>query len=80
MEIDTIDASSTAQNVAAKSVFTKIVIEDGKLVGPNAVGADGQPLSNRSECRELVLSDITDFRAFTTAEIYNICGATMPQA
>jgi hypothetical protein len=80
MEIDTIDAESTAQKVAAKSVFTKIVIEDGKLVGPNAVDAEGNPLSNRSECRELVLSDITDFRAFTTAEIYTICGATMPQA
>lgn len=67
MTADTVDASSTAQNETAQTVFTKIVIVDGKLVGPDSTA------SVKSEVKQLTLSDITDFRAFTADEIKAIC-------
>ena len=67
VEADTVDASSTAQNEEAQTVFTKIVIKDGKLVGPDSTD------ENKSEVKALTLSDITDFRAFTADEIKAIC-------
>lgn len=67
MEADTVDAASTAQNEEAQTVFTKIVIKDGKLVGPDSTE------DVKSEVKALTLSDITDFRAFTADEIKAIC-------
>ena len=65
MEAETVDATSTAQEEVAQTVFTKIVIKDGKLVAPGVEGG--------SEVKALTLSDITDFRAFTSDEIKAIC-------
>ena len=69
-------AASHAQQVDAQQVFTKIVIKDGKLVAPNAAEADQDPVHGKSEVRFLTVSDITDFRPFTVAEINEICGIT----
>lgn len=65
VEAEIVDAASTAQNEDAQTVFTKIVIKDGKLVEPGVEGG--------SEVKALTLSDITDFRAFTADEITAIC-------
>ena len=59
-------AATHAQEVDAQQVFTKIVINNGKL------DADA------SQKAYLTISDITDFRALTDDEIYTICGATKP--
>ena len=55
-------AAETAQDAEAQTVFTKIVIEDGKLVDDKCVKA------------KLTINDITDFRALTEDEIKLICG------
>ena len=55
-------AASHAQGVDAQPVFTKIVINDGKLDKTASAQA------------YLTVSDITDFRPFTEAEINEICG------
>ena len=55
-------AAETAQEVEAQTVFTKIVIEDGKLVDDKCIKA------------KLTINDITDFRALTEDEIKSICG------
>jgi hypothetical protein len=69
-----VGAATNAQGVDAQQVFTKIVIENGKLVAPDAQGVE-----NKSEVRTLTISDITDFRPFTSDEINEICGiATTP--
>ena len=59
-------AESTAQGVAAKTVFTKIVIEDGKLVDSKCVK------------EQLSINDIYDFRALSEDEIKTICGLIQP--
>jgi hypothetical protein len=59
-------AESTAQGVAAKTVFTKIVIEDGKLV------------DNKCVKEQLSINDIYDFRALSDDEIKTICGLIQP--
>lgn len=55
-------AAETAQDAEAQTVFTKIVIEDGKLVDEKCVKA------------KLTINDITDFRALSEDEIKLICG------
>lgn len=74
----TIDATDTAQGKVAKAIFTKIVIKDGKLVGPNALPEEADPILGKSEVAKLSIEDITDFRALDEDEIYAICGATKP--
>lgn len=69
-------AATNAQGVDAQQVFTKIVIKDGKLVGPNATTEEQDEVHGKSELRFLTVSDITDFRPFTEAEINEICGIT----
>lgn len=61
LEAATVDASTTAQNEVAKTVFTKIVIAEGKLDEANSVTST------------LSVNDLVDFRAFTNDEITNIC-------
>jgi hypothetical protein len=68
VEIDTIDADSTAQGESAKTVFTKIVIKDGKLVAPNTEG-----VTETSEVASIGINDIVDFRALSEDEIKTIC-------
>lgn len=66
LEVNTVDATTTAQELATTTFFTKIAITDGKLDATASVS------------RPLVIKDITDFRALNEDEIYTICGATKP--
>lgn len=60
----TVAAENTAQEAEAQTVFTKIVIEDGKLVDAKCTK------------KALTINDITDFRALSDDEIKLICGVT----
>ena len=71
VEAGTIDASDTAQGKVAKALFTKIVIKDGKLVGPDDEADENL---GKSEVAKLSIEDITDFRSLTDNEIKTICG------
>jgi hypothetical protein len=57
----TIDSVSRPDIGTAKQIFTKIEIVDGKLD------------KNKSTVAPIVISDISDFAALTTADIENIC-------
>jgi hypothetical protein len=57
----------------ATMVWDKIVIRDGKLIGPNDTNPDDND-TEVSTLRTLSISDIVDFRPLSTAEINTICG------
>lgn len=67
IEIDKV--TETAQGAEAKTIFTKIVIKDGKLVKP---GQEGETVT--SEVATIGINDIVDFRALSEDEIKTICG------
>lgn len=71
-ETTNVPADDTAQKKAARQMFTKIVINDGKLVtsiaDENYVEADGI-----SEMKYISIEDIADFREISDAEITALC-------
>ena len=67
IEIDKV--TETAQGAEAKTIFTKIVIKDGKLIKP---GQEGETVT--SEVATIGINDIVDFRALSEDEIKTICG------
>lgn len=67
-------AGNTAQESEAQLFYTKIVINDGKLVGPDTDVSDTTKYPNgKSEISALKITDITDFRELTDDEIYILC-------
>lgn len=64
MTADTV--TDTASGEVAQSVFTKVVIKDGKLVAPGTEGG--------SVVKALSIDDLVDFRSLTDNEIKTICG------
>jgi hypothetical protein len=67
-----IPAADTAQKKAARQMFTKIVINDGKLVS-SETDTNYEEGKGVSEMKYISINDIADFREISDTEITDIC-------
>jgi hypothetical protein len=72
IETTNIPAADTAQKVEARQMFTKIVINDGKLV-TSETDANYEEGKGVSEMKYISINDIADFREISDAEITALC-------
>lgn len=72
VETTNVPAADTAQKKAARQMFTKIVISDGKLVTSTA-DAHYEEAMGVSEMKYISIEDIADFREISDAEITALC-------
>ena len=72
VETTDVPAADTAQKKAARQMFTKIVISDGKLVTSTA-DAHYEEAMGVSEMKYISIEDIADFREISDDEITAIC-------
>lgn len=72
VETTDVPAADTAQKKAARQMFTKIVISDGKLVTSTA-DAHYEGAMGVSEMKYISIEDIADFREISDDEITALC-------
>ena len=72
IEITNVPATDTAQKKEARQMFTKIVINDGKLV-TSTDDANYEEGKGVSEMHYISIEDIADFREISDAEITALC-------